>query len=604
MKVFVSSTYEDLKPYRAAVGRAIQQLGHQPIMMENFVSSSNPPKRECLDKVRESDILIGIYAYRYGSVPRGDDSSITEQEYQYALSKGKEVYCFLVAPEAKWPESQKDKDDRLENFLDGIKRDHTVNFFETPEDLVLRISPVIAKVQEEHMGPWQRVAKERDNREKLELINNLIGRNNRGELSDIALKSSAKLLSSDFTDFSPSTTFEFIGATGKLLQGNIWIGDYVRDANRFARESTPRKPLKEKAGQSIKRFFIPILISFLIGLLVGALSYIFNWFDARSKFMTFQSANRVDVISWLIKDKVEGKFKIDSFDSEETKYALFALGLAMDLETKGNHTNEYLNRLLRDIDHRISIFTTPPPELLQENLKILEEINLIVPPQARAIKARIALAILKCLEKDPSVSYDRLQNTYNDILRSYSEFINAKLYTQKIDSLKKVKEEFEFQKTKQASQTLTIYESIKSWGSFAATKTVGSQERTYADSEIERLTKISETNATIVNETDFVTCQGVERDKRQPFGISDRFSPGSIWAWARIKAPRAENVTLRWYTKQGEYDSRTVQISSPSQTYHTWFAKHYGIEYEGLNEVRLYNEQNILIGRRVFRIGS
>ena len=602
MKVFVSSTYEDLKGHRAAARRAIQKLGHQPIMMEDFVSSSKPPKNECLDKVEESDVLVGIYAHRYGFVPKGDEISLTEQEYRLALSKGKEVYCFLVSPEAKWPEGQKDSDERLKKFLSDIKLTHTVSFFESPEDIVVLVSPVIVRVHEEHMGPWQKAAKKIDNREKLEMINNLIGRNNKGELSDIALKSSTKLLASDFNDFSPSTTFEFIGHTGRLLQGNLWIGEYVRHANRLSIESTPRKRWNEKARDNIRRLWRPVLVSVLIGLLLGVLSYVFNWYNVREKYLKFSGAKQIDLANWLINKKVEGRIKFDAFGSEETRHALYMLGLALELEPGGTKTNEYFEKLIKDMNSRISYYKNPPPELRQENLKNLEIIHQMIPPEAKPLQARVAVALLKSLEQDPSVGYEKLLSAHEEMLRKYAEYIDKVLYQQKIDSLKQAKEKFEFQKAKQASQNLTIFELIKSWQNYAALSKDDSPEQAYAKQEIHRLKEFAEKYATIEDENNFVTCRGVDQETRQPIGVTDKFSPGAVWVWARINAPRAESVTFKWYTKEGEYHSNTAQITI-STGYRVYFSRNYDIDHEGLSEVRLYNSQNILIGRRVFRIG-
>ncbi|MCU0645620.1 MAG: DUF4062 domain-containing protein, partial [bacterium] len=87
MNIFVSSTYEDLKEYRSAVRAAILELGHTPIMMEDFIPSGYLPKEECCRLVEKSYVFIGIYAHRYGYIPGGDRVSITEQEYLHAKKK-------------------------------------------------------------------------------------------------------------------------------------------------------------------------------------------------------------------------------------------------------------------------------------------------------------------------------------------------------------------------------------------------------------------------------------------------------------------------------------------------------------------------------------
>ncbi|MDZ7376294.1 MAG: DUF4062 domain-containing protein, partial [candidate division KSB1 bacterium] len=96
MKVFVSSTYEDLKEYREAVRDAIISRGYQPIMMEYFTpEGTEPPKPECLKRLREADIVVAIYAFRYGHIFEGDDKSITELEYELAVKKKKKIFFFM-----------------------------------------------------------------------------------------------------------------------------------------------------------------------------------------------------------------------------------------------------------------------------------------------------------------------------------------------------------------------------------------------------------------------------------------------------------------------------------------------------------------------------
>ena len=69
-RVFVSSTFVDLKEYREAVRDALRQLGTIDLAMEDFGSRDERPVKECLRVVaQESDTLVGNYAHRYGHVP-------------------------------------------------------------------------------------------------------------------------------------------------------------------------------------------------------------------------------------------------------------------------------------------------------------------------------------------------------------------------------------------------------------------------------------------------------------------------------------------------------------------------------------------------------
>jgi hypothetical protein len=48
MRIFISSTYEDLKEHRRAVRDAILQLGHHPIAMEYFGARPTDPQTAAL----------------------------------------------------------------------------------------------------------------------------------------------------------------------------------------------------------------------------------------------------------------------------------------------------------------------------------------------------------------------------------------------------------------------------------------------------------------------------------------------------------------------------------------------------------------------------
>jgi hypothetical protein len=89
--VFISSTSEDLKPYRAAARDAALRAGFRPDMMEYFgVGGTRPPLGECLAKVSASDVVVVLVAHRYGwkpSEPPGDGSkSVTWLECEHAVS--------------------------------------------------------------------------------------------------------------------------------------------------------------------------------------------------------------------------------------------------------------------------------------------------------------------------------------------------------------------------------------------------------------------------------------------------------------------------------------------------------------------------------------
>mgnify|MGYP000494066308 CR=1 FL=1 len=107
MKVYISSTYQDLIEYRAAVDRTLRRMGHDVIGMEQYVAEGSKPVERCKADVRTADAYVIIVAWRYGYVPGlnmlpPDKRSITEIELVEAQNNGKPVLAFLLDPEAPW----------------------------------------------------------------------------------------------------------------------------------------------------------------------------------------------------------------------------------------------------------------------------------------------------------------------------------------------------------------------------------------------------------------------------------------------------------------------------------------------------------------------
>lgn len=102
-KIFISSTFADLKDYRQAVFEAIVGSGLSSENMIFWSADERSPLQVSLDRVRQSDGLILIVAHRYGYVPDGSTYSITEQEYSAAREAGIPVFAFLIDDELPWP---------------------------------------------------------------------------------------------------------------------------------------------------------------------------------------------------------------------------------------------------------------------------------------------------------------------------------------------------------------------------------------------------------------------------------------------------------------------------------------------------------------------
>src|SRR6266581_1065577 len=97
VRVFISSTLDELAPERQAAREAIAQLRLTPVYFEAG-ARPYPPRELYRAYLAQSDIFIGLYWQRYGWVAPGMHISGLEDEYQLAGSKPKLIYLKTPAP--------------------------------------------------------------------------------------------------------------------------------------------------------------------------------------------------------------------------------------------------------------------------------------------------------------------------------------------------------------------------------------------------------------------------------------------------------------------------------------------------------------------------
>src|SRR5437868_5385803 len=111
VRVFVSSTLDELAPERAAAREAIIQLRLTPVLFESG-ARPYPPRELYRAYLAQSDIFIGLYWQRYGWVAPDMAISGLEDEYQLASDKPKLIYIKTPAPE---------REQNLHRLLDRIR---------------------------------------------------------------------------------------------------------------------------------------------------------------------------------------------------------------------------------------------------------------------------------------------------------------------------------------------------------------------------------------------------------------------------------------------------------------------------------------------------
>jgi hypothetical protein len=138
LKVFISSTSEDLKDYRVVVRNTISELGWVPRLMENFGPMAKHTVAACQEEVQACDLVVLLVAFRYGYVPSKEQGgngvdSITALELQSARQHHKDVLIFLSDPKKPWPPDFVDRDRTLiDNFRQSLDQPAGLFGYEDP----------------------------------------------------------------------------------------------------------------------------------------------------------------------------------------------------------------------------------------------------------------------------------------------------------------------------------------------------------------------------------------------------------------------------------------------------------------------------------------
>ena len=160
-RVYISSTYQDLKEHREKVIDFFQKFPEkfELISMEGYVAENITPVERCLQDVASCEIYILILARRYGYIPVDNvvnpkRYSITQLEYETAHQKGKQVLVFIGNEQIDFTEDsdedlqvRNEKREKLKIFKQQVR---TYNLthpepFVSPDSLTIQVSESLMK---------------------------------------------------------------------------------------------------------------------------------------------------------------------------------------------------------------------------------------------------------------------------------------------------------------------------------------------------------------------------------------------------------------------------------------------------------------------------
>lgn len=147
MRVYISSTYLDLREQREAVAKAVRRLNCQPVCMEDYVARDDRPVDKCLADVRSCQVYVGLLAWRYGFRPPQRDRSITQLEYEQARTQGIPCLLFLAQDPGTWPKKWRDTgtdETDLNDFRNEVEQRHTVSYFAEVRELETLVATAVS----------------------------------------------------------------------------------------------------------------------------------------------------------------------------------------------------------------------------------------------------------------------------------------------------------------------------------------------------------------------------------------------------------------------------------------------------------------------------
>jgi hypothetical protein len=180
-KVFISSTYYDLRQVRADLERFIKDLGYETVLNEQGnIPYGKDLKLEdyCYKEINNVDIIVALIGGKYGTESKNEKNSISQMELKTAFDLNKQVYIFIdkgVYNEYRFFLSNKANENIKYTYADNVKiyefiefveslpNNNTIHGFETSNDITTFL-------KEQWSGLFQRFLQEQTRLKEINII--------------------------------------------------------------------------------------------------------------------------------------------------------------------------------------------------------------------------------------------------------------------------------------------------------------------------------------------------------------------------------------------------------------------------------------------------
>ncbi len=148
----ISSTSLDLPEHRKQVIEACLRQGFHPIAMEHLPACNIGPTVVDTEMLDQADVYIGIYAWRYGEVPKGQTISYTEMEFNRAVELGIPILVFTIHDDHPLTIKMVETDTVAQKKLGDLKKracDGRIRAeFKSPDDLRAAVIDALSDFRE------------------------------------------------------------------------------------------------------------------------------------------------------------------------------------------------------------------------------------------------------------------------------------------------------------------------------------------------------------------------------------------------------------------------------------------------------------------------
>lgn len=153
--IFISSTFSDLVEHRKQIWITLEKFEVNILGMEKFGARKENSLTTCLKEVEKSDVFILIVGMRFGSIDKKSQKSFTWLEYEKAKELDKDILVYLIDEvngEIKVSDYDRDNYQKLKDFKEILKENHTIDFFKNVEDLVNKIFILIDQKTKDYLS--------------------------------------------------------------------------------------------------------------------------------------------------------------------------------------------------------------------------------------------------------------------------------------------------------------------------------------------------------------------------------------------------------------------------------------------------------------------